>query len=307
MKVIRVQGSPESHKVVADIAPQPDPAAGEVLIRVCAAGVIPTELRWFPTWQNQTGAPRHGAILSHEFSGIVAATAPDVKEFVVGQPVYGMNDWFADGALAEYCHASAAAVAPKPPSLSFAEAASVPISALTAWQGLFDRAYLQPGDRLLVQGGAGSVGAYAVRLAHWHGASTTATASAHDLQFVSQLGASQVLDYRTAHPAGPFDVIFDTVGGEVLESSWPLLAPSGRLVTIASNSENDQSERAKQAFFIVKPDGEQLRTISRLLTEGHLRPDVLCLLTFRRAPDAYRPGALVKGRGKAVVIVSEDK
>ena len=305
MKVIRVKGSPECPRIVTEVAPQPQLAAGEVLIRVCAAGVILTELGWFPTWHDPGGAPREGSIPSHEFSGIVAATAPDVTDFVAGQPVYGMNDWHSDGALAEYCRASVAAIAPKPPSLTFPEAASIPISALTAWQGLFEHAKLQAGDRLLVQGGAGGVGAYAVQLAYSHGANVTATASADDLDFVTGLGASEVLDYRITRPTGTFDVIFDTVGGDVLDASLPLLKPSGRLVAIAATPRNNQAERVQQAFFIVRPDGKQLRMISRLFTEGHLRPDVRCVVPLDRAADVYRFGGLVKGRGKAVVMVSE--
>ena len=164
--------------VVKTDAVQPQPRRGELLIRVCAAGVIPTELSWYPTSHGQTGEARIGAVLGHEFSGVVAAVGEDVGSLEIGCDVFGMNDWFSDGAMADYCLAPFFAVADKPRRLSYVEAASVPISALTAWQGLFDRARLQPGERILVHGGAGAVGIFAIQLARLHGAHVIATASA---------------------------------------------------------------------------------------------------------------------------------
>jgi hypothetical protein len=132
----------------ANIEP-PRPARGELLIRVHAAGVTPTELQWFPTTHTKSGAPRAHAIPGHEFSGVVAATGEEAN-FTVGQQVFGLNDWFADGATAEFCCTLPSHVAPKPARLTHAEAASVPIGALTAWQGLLDRAKLQSGERILI-------------------------------------------------------------------------------------------------------------------------------------------------------------
>src|SRR5581483_11775805 len=146
--------------VVNDNAARPEPAAFELLIRVCAAGVITTEVAWYPTSHRKNGEIRTGAVLGHEFSGVVEAVGEGVGYLEVGREVFGMNDWFSDGALADYCTAPYYAVAPKPSRLSHIEAASVPISALTAWQGLFDRAKLQPGERVLVHGGAGAVGTF---------------------------------------------------------------------------------------------------------------------------------------------------
>src|SRR4030095_12701778 len=130
------------------------------------AGVIATELRWYPTTHTKTGGDRSSAIPGHEFSGVVAALGAGTGDWAVGDEIYGMNDWFAEGATAQFCLARPASVARKPERLSHAEAASVPISALTAWQGLLERARLRAGERVLIHGGAGSVGLFAVQLAH---------------------------------------------------------------------------------------------------------------------------------------------
>jgi NADPH:quinone reductase-like Zn-dependent oxidoreductase len=218
-----------------------------------------------------------------------------------------MNDWFSDGAMAEYCVAPVSAVAPKPPKLSHAEAASVPISSLTAWQGLVDRAKVGAGERVLVHGGAGAVGAYAVQLARLQGARVIATASARDATFVKELGAEQVIDYRTSHfeqCVSDIDVVFDTVGGETLERSWSILKPQGRIVTIASAAENVTNPRSKEAFFIVESNREQLIHIANLLNTGELRPFVDSVVPLSLAPEAYAGGVPRQHPGKVVVSVA---
>jgi len=248
-----------------------------------------------------------GAVPCHEFSGVVAAMGEDAGSFQIGQDVFGMNDWYADGALAEYCVAPGQAVAAKPRSLTHAEAASVPISALTAWQGLFARARLQAGERVLVHGAAGGVGGFAVQLARIRGAQVMATASARNRDFVLGLGAKTVIDYRESRfeEAGPVDVVFDTVGGETLERSWSVLKPGGRLVTVVSTAENSNDARVQQAFFIVEPNQQQLTEIARLLDEGRLRTVVDTVLPFAQAPATYDGRAPRQGRGKVVIDVAD--
>lgn len=170
----------------------------------------------------------------------------DATTFETGQEVYGLNDWFADGAMAEYCTTKPSSVASKPPRLTHIEAASVPIGALTAWQGLFDRAKLQAGERVLVHGGAGAAGVFAMQIARFYGARVIATASARNIDFVSRLGAEQVIDYRAARfeeRLQDIDVVFDTVGGETLERSWGVLKPGGRIITIASDGASSSAGR----------------------------------------------------------------
>jgi NADPH:quinone reductase-like Zn-dependent oxidoreductase len=164
--VMNLSDSPGSPAVVEGNRPRPRPNPGEVLVCVSAAGVTPTELLWYPTLHTKTGEPRSHAIPGHEFSGIIASVGEHAVGFEPGQEVFGMNDWFSEGALAEYCLTQPSAIALKPSRLTHAEAAAVPIGALTAWQGLLDRAGLQAGERVLVHGGAGAVGVFAVQLAN---------------------------------------------------------------------------------------------------------------------------------------------
>ena len=289
--------------------PQPVPGPGEVLVQVRAGGVIHTELGWYPTTHTKTGETRRGAVPGHEFSGVVAAMGEGVTGVDVGQEIYGMNDWFADGATAEYCLTLPGSIAAKPKSLTHIEAASVPISTLTAWQGLFDRAKLQAGERVLVHGGAGAVGIFAVQLARSRGAHVIATASEHNLAFVSELGADEVIDYRKERfedRVGKVDIVFDTVGGETLQRSWDVLRSEGRMVTIASDVEGADDPKLKAAFFIVEPNRDQLNEVARMLDAGSLRTYVGATVPLERAEEAYAGGhGLKSGPGKVVVVVSE--
>lgn len=293
--------------VTTDI-PQPQPGDGDVLVRIEAAGVTPTELIWYPTMHAKTGEKRHNAVPGHEFSGTVAAVGNDVSGLAVGQDVYGMNDWFADGATAEYCLTRPEWIAPKPRRLTHAEAASVPIGALTAWQGLFDRARLQPGERVLVHGGSGAVGVFAVQLARRHGAHVITTASARNTEFLQRLGAERVIEYRNERfedSVEAVDIVFDCVGGETLDRSWRVLGPSGRMVTIAAAGEETQDQRTKDAFFIVEPKQQQLSTIGNLLETGEIQAVVDAAVPFAQAGAAYGGEITHRlGRGKVVIAVS---
>jgi NADPH:quinone reductase-like Zn-dependent oxidoreductase len=198
-------------------------------------------------------------------------------------------------------------VAPKPSRLSHVEAASVPIGALTAWQGLFDRAGLQPGERVLVHGGAGAVGTFAIQLASLHGAHVITTASPANSRLVSALGAEAVIDYRASRfeeCMNKVDVVFDTVGGKTLERSWDVLTPKGRMVTIVSEAESSNDRRVKEAFFIVEPNQKQLVEIAGLLQTGRLRTIVDSVFPLPEAPEIYANRAPRQHRGKVVVSVA---
>jgi len=278
------------------------------LIQVHATGVTSKELFWYPTTHKKSGERRSRAVPGHEFSGVVAAVGEDAPGFDVGQEVYGMNDWFSDGATAEYCVTQPSSIARKPAGLTHVEAASVPIGALTAWQGLFDRAKLQAGERVLVHGGAGAVGLFAIQLARFHGAHVVSTASARNLAFVSSLGAEEVFDYqatRFEEKLSKIDVVFDTVGGETLQRSWGVLKPGGRMITIAAENEATTDERVKQAFFIVEPNHEQLTRIGKLLETGRLQTVVDAVLPLAQASAAYTGEVKERrGRGKLVIAVA---
>ncbi|MEZ0273569.1 MAG: NADP-dependent oxidoreductase, partial [Roseimicrobium sp.] len=263
MKAMKVTRSGDFAALQPDTATlEPVPGPGQLLINVHAAGVTPTELLWYPTFHQKDGTAREGAVPGHEFSGVVAALGEGVDAFTVGEEIYGMNDWFADGATAESCLTLASFIATKPRRLSHVEAAAVPIGALTAWQGLHERTNLQPGERILIHGGSGAVGVFAIQFARAIGAEVITTASKRNEQFLMELGASQVIDYSEEDFAraidAPVDVIFDGVGGETLTRSWPLLKPDGRLTTIAAVSEETTEQRVKDAFFVVEPSHNQL-------------------------------------------------
>lgn len=306
---MRLSESPDAPLLIAADVPQPRPQRGELLVRVHAAGVTPTELLWLPTTQDKDGGTRRHAIPGHEFSGVVAGVGDDTVGVAVGDEVFGLNDWFADGAMAEYCVTLPSSVGRKPARLSHVEAASVPIGALTAWQGLFDRATLQAGERVLVHGGAGAVGLFAIQLARWRGAHVTTTVSPRNAEFVRMLGAEQVIDYRAAafeEQVSAMDVVFDTVGGDTLARSWSVLRPGGRMITIAAEHETTTDDRIKQAYFIVEPNREQLERVGAMLASGDLRPEVDAVLPLAQASAAFsRDVPASRGRGKIVVSITE--
>jgi NADPH:quinone reductase-like Zn-dependent oxidoreductase len=291
--------------LIAVEVPRPEPGEGELLIRIFAAGVTHTELGWYPSNYAKDGSPRKGAVPGHEFSGVVAALGKNAHAFQEGQEVYGMNDWFADGATAEFCVTQAQSIALKPATLTHEEAATVPIGALTAWQGLLDRAKIQRGERVLVQGGGGAVGIFAVQLAHLHGAHVIATVSPKQMKLVAELGADEVIDYHASRfedRTQKVDVVFDGVGGETLDRSWNMLKPSGRMVTIASIDDTAE-QRVKDAFFIVEPNQQQLVEVAKLLDAGALRTFVNAAVPFQEASNAYSE-TLTNKRGYGKVVIT---
>lgn len=304
MRAIRLhqRGGPEA--LVLDDAPMPRAGAGEVLVEVRAAGVTPTELSWLPTWTTPDGAPRPLPVIpGHEFSGIVRAVGPGVTDLAPGDAVFGMNDWFGDGTQAERCVARTLDVAAKPRSVDHAIAAITPISALTAWQGLIDRARLEPAERVLVHGGAGAVGSFAVQIARLCGAHVITTVSAHNAPLVRRLGADVTIDRHTTRfedVARDVDVVLDTVGGDTLQRSWSVLRPGGRLVTIAAAGEQTSDPRVRDAFFIVQPSRAQLQNVARLIDAGDLRPLIGAVYDLADARSAY---TTQPAHGKNVVVI----
>jgi NADPH:quinone reductase-like Zn-dependent oxidoreductase len=307
MKAMQVVRKEHGLEVSAADRPQPKPGAGEVLIEVHAAGIIPTELEWEPTTQTKDGKPRVDAIPAHEFSGVVAACGASADQFSPGQAVYGMNDWYSEGALAEFCLAQPSSIAIKPASLSDAEAAAVPISALTAWQGLLLHAKLQRGETVLIHGGSGGVGTFAIQIAKLHGARVIATASEANLDLMTRLGADQVIDYKATRfetVVSDVDVVFDTVGGDTLARSWDVLGRNGRVVTVYSGGGEHQEQRVKDAFFIVEPNQQQLVDVARLIDAGTLKVLLRAVVPLEDAELAYN-GKMEDqtGYGKSVVSV----
>ena len=230
MKAIRIhaRGGPD-HLVYEDV-PQPHPGSGEVLVRVTATAVIANELRWNETYETKDGSKRVLPIPGRDLSGVVVELGPGVTTLSQGAEVYAMLNYGRDGAEADYTIARPFELAPKPSTLDHVQAAAVPLSALTAWQGLFEQAGLVAGQSVLIHGGVGGVGVFAVQLAHWAGAQVIATASARNRGLLRELGANEIIDYTTTRfedVIHDVDLVFDTVGGDTLQRSWqsPLSVP----------------------------------------------------------------------------------
>jgi NADPH:quinone reductase-like Zn-dependent oxidoreductase len=222
--------------------------------------------------------------------------------------VYGLIDFDRDGAAAEYCTVPAADLAGRPRTVPHAEAAALPLSALTAWQALVDHAALTPGETVLVHGGAGGVGVFAVQLAALLGGRVATTARGEDAGFLRRLGAERVID-RAAEEfdqvVSGVDVVIDTVGGTTLRRSYEVVRPGGRVVTLGAPPPPDLAGRhgVQSLFFIVRPDRAQLTRLAELVDAGDLRPVVGETFPLAEARRAFESGALGHRRGKTVLVV----
>jgi NADPH:quinone reductase-like Zn-dependent oxidoreductase len=280
-----------------------------VLVRVYATGVIANELKWDATYQTKAGNPRALPIPGRDLSGVVEEVGHGVTTFVPGSEVYAMLDFCCDGAEAEYTIALPNELAPKPVTLDHVQAAAVPLSALTAWQGLFEYAKLVAGQTVMIHGAAGGVGVFAVQLARWAGAHVIANASARNRDFLFELGATEVIDYTTTRfedVVQSVDVVFDLVGGDSLQRSWQVVKPEGVLVSVVSPrpaAEVAQGHDARFAWFVVEPNREQLIQIGTLIDAGHIRPIVETVLPLSEARQAYEQGSKGHTRGKIVLRV----
>src|SRR5215469_14992140 len=275
MKAVRLHGRGGPDELVYEDAPRPHPGLGEVLVRVYATGVIANELKWDVTYQTKAGSPRALPIPGRDLSGVVEAVGHSVTTLAPGSEVYAMLDYGCDGAEAEYTIALPNELAPKPATLDHVLAAAVPLSALTAWQALFEHANLIAGQTVLIHGAAGGVGVFAVQLARWADAKVIATASARNGNFLRELGASAVIDYTTTHfedVVKSVDVVFDTVGGDTLQRSWQVVKPGGMLVSVVSprpSADVEQGYDARFAWFVVEPNRKQLIQVGTLIDSGH--------------------------------------
>jgi NADPH:quinone reductase-like Zn-dependent oxidoreductase len=309
MKAVRLHGRGGPEELFFEDVAAPEVRPGDVLVRVRATGITPAELTWDATYQNADGTPRIPSIPGHEVSGVVEKMAPDVTDFRHGDEVYGLADFSRDGAAAEFVAVRAANLALKPRSISHVQAAALPIPALTAWQALFEHAHLDPGQTVLIQGGAGGVGTIAVQLAHWRRARVLATASARDAAFVRSLGADEVIDYHTAgfeDQLRDLDVVLDTIGGETRERSWRVLRKGGVLVTLVSPIPPGVAEQhsVQGIFFVVTADREQLDQIAGLVDAGKLKPVLAEVLPLAQAREAFEHGIAGHAPGKIVLEVA---
>ena len=294
--LVHEKGGPE----FLQLGEVPDPfvGIGDVRLRVKAASFTPTELEWPSTWVDRAGRDRLPVIPGHEVSGVVEELGFGTTGLSVGDEVYGLTDWYRDGAAAEVIAVEARNLAPKPANLDHVRAAAVPMPGLTAWQGLFEHGRLSKGGTVLIHGAGGGVGTYAVQLARWAGARVVATGRARSADLVSELGAQQFVDVehqRFEEAVTDVDVVFDLVGGETLARSSAVLKPGGVVVSVAGDPAVAVSGRSDigGVFFVVEPRRSELSELGRLHDEGALRSivgEVVALSEGRRAFES-------KGRG----------
>jgi NADPH:quinone reductase-like Zn-dependent oxidoreductase len=288
--------------------PLPEPQAGQLRIRVSAAGVGPWDAL---VREGRSVVPQSLPLtLGSDVAGIVDAVGQDVSGFALGDDVYGLTNKHFTGGYAEYALASASSMAHKPGSLSFIDAASAPVVAVTAWQMLFDYAHASVGQKVLIHGAAGNVGAYAVQMARNAGLEVFATAASNDLDYVRQLGAVVAIDYRQTRfeaAVRAVDIVLDLVGGDTLARSVAVLKPSGILVSAVTQPPNEIAAKAgiRAVFFIVDVTTDRLNTIAGLFANKTLVPQVGTVLPLADARAAHQMLAgAPHARGKIVLKVS---
>ncbi|AMX97590.1 quinone oxidoreductase (plasmid) [Mesorhizobium ciceri biovar biserrulae] len=281
-------GPPEIMKY--ERVPRPDPGPGEVLVKVEAAGVGPWD-GWIRAGKSALPQPLP-LTLGSDLSGEIVAKGSGVSELRVGDQVYGVTNPRFIGAYAEYAVASAEMVSNKPTSLTYAEAASVPVVAVTAWQALFYHAQLKAGQTVVIHGAAGNVGSYAVQLAREAHLQAIATAATDDITFVRDLGANTVIDHQTQRfeeKVRDADAVIDLVGGETQNRSFQVLRRGGKLISAVSNPDQKLAERhgVEASFFLVNVTRQDLAEIACLVDGGKLRTRVGAVLPLADAREAH--------------------
>jgi NADPH:quinone reductase-like Zn-dependent oxidoreductase len=307
MRAIRFHDYGPPSVLVVDEIERPEPKEGEVLIRVRAAGVNQID------WKLRSGALQQYMplqlpnILGLDVAGTVEAAGEGVTTFAAGDEVFGRGS----GTYADYATAPVTAIAHVPVGVTFEQAATLNVGGVTAWVGLFDTAHLEAGQRLLVQGGAGGVGALAVQLGHWKGAHVIATASTANVEYVRSLGADEVIDYTRVNvedAVHDVDVVLDTVGGDVTVHSWSVLKPGGILVVIAGMADVETATaRGVRTSSANHPDviSPVLEELGKLVVSGDLVPQIGRVFPLADAAGAHTVSETGHGRGRIVLKVAD--
>jgi len=310
MNAIRIHSYGGPEVLQFEDAPRPQLGRGEVLVRVHAAGVNP--LDWKVRSGSLNGFIQHKLPLipGWDVSGVVEEVAPGVSQFKKGDEVFAMADPTRDGAYADYVAVREAELAIKPKSLHHVRAAATPLSALTAWRSLFDLGQLRPGQRILIHGGSGGVGHFAVQFAKWKGAYVIATASTNNQELLRKLGADETIDYtiqKLENVAHKIDVVLDTIGGETQERSWLLLNKGSALISLVQPPSEQKAKRlgARGMMCSIQPDGAQLSKIAELIDSAQLRPTIDRILPLSEARRAHELSQGGHARGKIVLRVKE--
>jgi NADPH:quinone reductase-like Zn-dependent oxidoreductase len=277
--------------------PQPEPAINDVVVQVQASGFVPTELEWPSTWTDRLGRDRTPSIPGHEVAGVVTALGYGTTGLSVGQRVFGLTDWTRDGTLAEFAAVEARNLAPLPGDVDFTVGASLPISGLTAWQGLFDHGRLRAGQSVLVHGAAGAVGSMVTQLAREFGAYVIGTGRAADRRTALDFGAQEFvdLDNDVLEDVGGVDLVFDVIGGDIQKRSVGLIRAGGTLLTIVGPPEAWPAE-GLAVDFVVEADRAQLGEIVQRVRDGRLRPNIGTVASLDDAVAAFNPTKRITGK-----------
>ena len=282
--------------------PEPQAAINDVIVQIYASGFVPTELAWPSTWTDRRGRDRTPSIPGHELAGLVTALGYGTTGLSVGQRVFGLADWYRDGALAEYVAIEARNLAPLPGDVDFTVGASLPISGLTAWQGLFQHGRLQAGQSVLVHGAAGAVGAMVTQLAREAGAHIIGTGRAADRQKALDFGAQEFVDLQNdaLEDVGGVDLVFDLIGGDIGKRSARLVRAGGTLVSIVGPVEARPAD-GMAVDFVVEVDRVQLNEIVQRVRDGRLRTNIGNVSTLDEAVAAFN--STERRAGKTVIRV----
>ena len=282
--------------------PEPHAAINDVIVAVHASGWVSTELEWPSTWTDRANRDRTPSIPGHELAGVVTALGYGTTGLSLGQRVLGLADWHRDGTLAEYVAIEARNLAPLPEDVDYTVGASLPISGLTAWQGLFQHARLQPGQRVLAHGAAGAVGSMVTQLAAEAGAHVIGTGRAADQQAALDFGAKEFvdLDVDDLRDVGRVDVVFDVIGGDVQRSSATLVNPGGTLVSVVGPVET-RLAHGRAVDFVVEADRDQLGEIVTRVRDGRLRTNIGSTATLDEAVVTF--SSANRRKGKSIIRV----
>ncbi|MGN9821315.1 NADP-dependent oxidoreductase [Streptomyces sp. SD11] len=277
--------------------PVPSAAINDVVVRIHASGFVPTELEWPSTWTDRTGRDKTPSIPGHELAGVVTALGYGTTGLSVGQRVFGLADWHRDGTLAEYVAIEARNLAPLPGDVDFTVGASLPISGLTAWQGLFQHGRLQPGQSILAHGAAGAVGTMVTQLAREAGAYVIGTGRAVDRDKALDFGAHEFVDLEqdALEDVGDVDVVFDVLGGDVQKRSAALVRAGGTLVSVVGPIQARPAE-GRAVDFVVEADRAGLGEIVQRVRDGRLRTNIGDISTLDDAVAALNPTERRKGK-----------
>src|SRR2546423_10871320 len=282
--------------------PQPPAAINDVIVQVHASGFAPTEMAWPSTWTDRRDRDRTPSIPGHELAGVVAALGYGTTGVSVGQRVFGLTDWHRDGTLAEYVAIEARNLAPLPGDVDFTVAASLPISGLTAWQGLFDHGRLRAGQRVLAHGAAGAVGTMVTQLAREAGAYVIGTGRAADRQKALDFGAQEFvdLDNDAIEEVGAVDLVLDVIGGDIQKRSATPIRAGGTLVTVVGPPEARPAD-GLAVDFVLESDRDQLGEIVQRVRDGRLRTNIGNVATLDDAVAALNPAT--RRNGKTIIRI----